>query len=98
MEVGRPNAVNPSYPLESLEPRLLLSGNELADEAVAPTASPSDTATLLPESQAGEETTLSDQKVCSYDPEARLSDLFATDEASSDTVESGQDGEVGGPG
>jgi Ca2+-binding RTX toxin-like protein/WD40 repeat protein len=93
--VHKPNPVDSSYRLESLEPRLLLSGNGLIDEAVALTASPSETATLLQENQADEEITLSDQKVSSYDPEAQLSDLFATDvssQANSISAESEQDG------
>ena len=89
--------MDPSYRLESLEPRLLLSGNGLIDEAVALTASPSETATLIHEDQSDEGITLSDQKISSYDPEVQLSDLFATADSNSNPEESGLDGEVEDP-
>jgi hypothetical protein len=83
-----------SYRLESLEPRLLLSGNGLIDEAVALTASPSETATLLQEDQADQEITISDQKISSYDPEAQLSDLFAAADSNSNPQEYSPDEEM----
>jgi len=89
--------VDPSFRLESLEPRLLLSGNGLIDEAVALTASPSETATLLQDDQADQEITVSDQKISSYDPETQLSDLFATADSKTNPEESNLDGEVEDP-
>ena len=66
-----------SYRLESLEPRLLLSGNGLIDEVVALTAAPAETATVISEDQSDQEITIADQNVSSYDPEVQLADLFA---------------------
>jgi hypothetical protein len=89
--------VDPSYRLESLEPRLLLSGNGLLDEAVALTASPSETTTLLQEDQADQEISISDQKISSYDPEDQLTDLFAAADSNSDAGELDLEGEVEDP-
>jgi lysophospholipase L1-like esterase/GNAT superfamily N-acetyltransferase len=51
--------MDPSYRLEYLEPRLSLSGNGLTDEAVALSAAPSETATLLDENQSEQHMTRS---------------------------------------
>ena len=68
---------NGKFRLESLEPRLLLSGNGLLDSALALSIPQSDPFTVCDECQFEVQASLAELSVGTYRPETQLEDLFA---------------------
>jgi hypothetical protein len=73
------------YRLDSLEPRLLLSGNGLLEQAASLVECPLPAVRAVEEYTIGEEVYKSNVSVNSYSPGNELSDLFDTGETIPDT-------------
>ena len=77
----------PKFELEPLEPRLLLSGNGIVDEAVALTDLTALPSTVVHEYQTSDEITLAAVNTTSYNPESQLSSIFDVSKSSTDSQE-----------